>query len=164
MFLLRLPTTPWKVEACGPCRQGRLEFKMEKSCRHCHDHSSNELRSAVNFRSKNNPAIFCQSLQYCRESILSCLKCICTHNIFYRSPNHWRGDCVSTWPATSSASAPCMESLPHKGPTGSGLAPSSWPVSLGEGCPFDPGSLAIFERKIFQICVHAIYIYTCITY
>ena len=77
-------------------------------------------------------------------------------------PNHWR-DCVSTWPA-SSASAPCMESLPHKGPTGSGLAPSSWPVSLGEGCPFDPGSLAIFERKIFQICVHAIYIYTCITY
>jgi hypothetical protein len=52
-----------------------------------------------------------------------------------------------------------MESLPHKGPTGSGLAPSSWPVSLGEGCPFDPGSLAIFERKIFQICVHAIYIY-----
>ena len=46
-----LPTTPWKVEACGPCRQGRLEFKMEKSCGHqmdCHDQSSIELRSAVN--------------------------------------------------------------------------------------------------------------------
>lgn len=78
-FLLGLPTTPWKVEACGPCRQGRLEFKMEKSCTVT---SKFQTEICYQFRSRNNPTILCQSFQYeCRESILSRFKYIDTYMI-----------------------------------------------------------------------------------